>query len=129
MTSVDRIAAGVERWRTLMDQEIASWRGLTDFTAARNRMMYDLRLGGIATRWPGVTYFCDGVQVAGPECRCGRPADMRTVVYGTGETRSACFDCAWTWLNTTSRCHRCGKGREDCAHRRVALDRGIQPWR
>lgn len=60
-------------------------------------------------------------------CPCGKDATMRTLIYGKGEGKLLCFDCAWDWLKTTSRCPRCSKGVTDCEHRKLALDRGIQP--
>ena len=52
-----RIVRGVELWKSIMIAEIESWNHLSDFKSARDRLMHELRLGGIATRWPGVTYY------------------------------------------------------------------------
>lgn len=61
-----RIVRGVELWKQIMSDEIASWSGVTDFKPARDRLMHQLRLGGFATYWPGVTYFYKDKAVFGP---------------------------------------------------------------
>lgn len=61
-----RIKAKVEFWKSIMDQEIASWSNLTDFRPARDRLMFELNLGGFAYPWPGTIYYNHGKPVVGP---------------------------------------------------------------
>lgn len=42
------------------------------------------------------------------KCFCGKVADCECRVYKSKESKLRCFDCAWTWLQDTSRCPKCG---------------------